>query len=209
MEREGQAPDRETPAAFGRRLGVHKSTITRAIQAGRLILGADGLLDIADSLRQWTATQTGSRPDVAARHAAKRGAAKPVATPGPESAPRAPQAAAAPAFLPPPQSDDEPVGSLQHYRKLKLAAENNLVKLGMALRAHKRYPLAAISTEAHSLGATLRGAMERLIDQTAPRLAATTDTANRQHIISQETAKLRHLINREFIHALRRLRAKP
>ena len=83
------SPLRETPAAFARRLGVHKSTISRAIAAGRLHLDG-GFLDVDASLRLWQATKPGLRPDVLARHAAKRGQAIPEAHPAaatPRSAP--------------------------------------------------------------------------------------------------------------------------
>jgi len=82
-------PLRETPAAFARRLGVHKSTISRAIAAGRLHLDG-GFLDVDASMRLWQATKPGLRPDVLARHAAKRGQAIPEAHPvfaTPRSAP--------------------------------------------------------------------------------------------------------------------------
>ncbi len=78
----------ETPAAFARRLGVHKSTISRAISAGRLVLDG-GFLDVEVSLRLWQATKPGLRPDVLARHAAKRSPAMPGAmlpAPAPRSA---------------------------------------------------------------------------------------------------------------------------
>jgi hypothetical protein len=63
----------ESKTAFARRLGVHKSQITRAAQAGRLVLTADGRVEVEASIPLWYATK-GSRDDVAARHAAQRGA---------------------------------------------------------------------------------------------------------------------------------------
>src|SRR5574337_1226193 len=125
----GQAVTIESRAAFARRLGVARSTITRAAQNGRLVLIGEEI-DVEASLARWHAT-AGARSDVAARHAAQRGAL--------------------------------------------------------------------------ALGATLRSAIERLIDQTAPRLAV-LPAAERQALLAAEIAPLRRLLRGEFPRALRRIR---
>ena len=64
---------------------------------------------------------------------------------------------------------------LADYTQALLASQNALARLSIQLRTHKRYPADAIHDEAQALGATLRGALERLVDQTAPRLAVQRD----------------------------------
>lgn len=62
----------ETRAAFARRIGWHKSSVTRAVQDGRVVLTADGKrVDVEASLVRIEATR-GTRHDVADRHAAGR-----------------------------------------------------------------------------------------------------------------------------------------
>lgn len=215
---------RETPAAFARRLVVHKATVTRAIQSGRLSRGADGLLDVDDSLRSWEATKAGTRPDVAARHQRARSPARATASTAPASAPQtahsappqAPQAANTASHdqdagqeQDPPDHADQPApmpGRQQHYAAIRIGAQNNLIKLGIALRTHRRYPLASIRAEALALGGVLRASLERLVDQTAPRLALLTTTEQRQALLAAEANSLRRALRRELPRALRRLR---
>jgi hypothetical protein len=195
---------RETPAAFARRLGIHKSTVSRAIAAGRLVL-CDGLIDVAENLQRWQDTKAGTRPDVAARHAAIRTPANPECPPSPETAPDGPaedQQEGQGATLP--AAGEQ---TLAHYAQSLLAAQNSLSRLAVQLRTHKRYPLESISREAHALGATLRGALERLVDQLAPRIAVQATDADRQHLLSSEAWRVRSLLRRELPRALRRLRA--
>ena len=214
----------ETPAAFARRLGVHKSTISRAISAGRLVLDG-GFLDVDASLRLWQATKPGLRPDVLARHAAKRSPAMPGAmlpAPAPRSAPE--DAAAAEAADDDAATDldrllggDEDGESAQpaaaagaprlaDYTQALLASQNALARLSIQLRTHKRYPADAIYDEAQALGATLRGALERLVDQTAPRLAVQRDPAARRALLVEQVKALGRTLRREMPRALRRLR---
>jgi len=214
---------RETPAAFARRLGVHKSTISRAIAAGRLVLDG-GFLDVDASLRLWQATKPGLRPDVLARHAAKRSPAIPEAIP----------AAAAPRSAPETASDAQDDGDagtdpdrlldgdedgelsppaaaagsprLADYTQALLASQNALARLSIQIRTHKRYPADAIHDEAQALGATLRGALERLVDQTAPRLAVQRDPSARRALLVEQVKALGRTLRREMPRALRRLR---
>jgi hypothetical protein len=43
----------ETKAAFGRRIGRHKSNITRATRTGRVVLTPTGMVDVEASLEKW------------------------------------------------------------------------------------------------------------------------------------------------------------
>lgn len=214
---------RETPAAFARRLGVHKSTISRAISAGRLVLDG-GLLDVDASLRLWQATKPGLRPDVLARHAAKRSPAMPEAIPA-AAAPRSALETASAAAEDDDAAtdldrhlggDEDGEGStpaaaagsprLADYTQALLASQNAMARLSIQLRTHKRYPADAIHDEAQALGATLRGALERLVDQTAPRLAVQRDPAARRALLVEQVKALGRTLRREMPRALRRLR---
>ena len=208
--------DRVRPVDFARILGIHKSTVTRAIQSGRLI-AVDGKLDVQENLRRWESTKAGSRPDVAARHASQRpqDSRTPVRT--------AENATAAQADtltdeksgpereenLPADQAGSSSLesGTLPYFTARRIDAQNKLVKLGMQLRAGRRYPVEGMRREALALGGTLRASLERLVDQTAPRLAVTSDRAARRDLLEAETRQLRRDLRREFVRSLRRLRA--
>lgn len=182
----------ETRAEFARRLGVNKSTVTRAAQAGRLVLTEDGRVLVAASLARWQESRAG-RDDVAARHAAARGAAVASATPP------ATQGTNATAGVP------EAAGRAQ-ARADAIDYENRMLRLEMALRRGQRYPLAELKREAHGIGGMMRAGFERLVDTTAPRLSVAPDDAARRQILRDELRRLRAMIRAEFPRALRRLR---
>ena len=207
------APTAEHLAAFARRLGVNRSTVTRAAQAGRLVLTADGRVHIAASLARWHAT-TGTRADVAARHAAERGAALPAAATALQSA----QEGHFPAdggpidaeTLPEPQGDpSSEISGAQRAaaEAARLSWQNALLGLSLELTRGTRIPRAAMAREAQGLGNALRGAVERLIDQTAPRLAAAAAAPTEQRrLLRGELAAVRRQLLGEFSRAIRRLR---
>lgn len=228
----------ESMAAFARRLGVARSTITRAAQAGRLSLTPDGQVRIAESLARWHDTR-GGRDDVADRHAATRGAAIPGPAqaaagdpaPAPHLHPRPTAENAATARLPAPAApfrnvgnagnsppaapadDDGPEAADPGPLRAKLQAQrwhwrNALVQLEMDLESGARLDRAAAIAQAAALGGTLRAAIERLIDQTAPRLAAATHPADRRRILQQQIGAIRRELRREFPAALRRLQSQ-
>lgn len=205
----------ETKAAFARRLGVNKSTVTRAAQAGRLVMQGE-MVDVAQSLARWQGTR-GGRLDVAERHAAQRGRGVSVGVmpaPGAEKATagRFGGLAGLVAGNEPAQLDEDGEGedddgaSRTQYKAMRMFFENEAIKLEMALRRGQRYPLDAVKREASGLGATLRASVERLIDHTAPRLAAEQRPEARLSLLHAEVAALSRAMRQEFVQALRRLR---
>lgn len=185
-----------TQIELAKHLGVNRSSVSRAVKAGRIAPDADGRFDFERCAAAWHAN-AGGRADVAARHAAQRG----TAIPTPQ---RAPQNATAVQDLPTTVLD---AGSGRAGpQAVRLKFENDILKIEMALRRHLRYELASVKREAFGLGAMLRAGLERVVDQTAPRLAACADAAERRRIIAKEVARLDWIIKREYPRALRRMR---
>lgn len=199
-----ETAEAEHLAAFARRLGVNRSTVTRAAQAGRLVLAADGRVLVQASLARWHATR-GGRLDLAERHAQARGHAVAgvagTATP-PAAAPGGPTGGDQDAG----DTSAPPEGSRAFWEAEKLRWQNTQLLLSLDLQSGARIPRGALQREAHGLGATLRATVERLIDQTAPRLAAAATEADRRRLLAAEMAAARRLVRREFAAALRRLR---
>lgn len=193
----------ESRAAFARRLGVNKSTITRAADAGRLVLGRDGRINVEKSLEKWNATK-GGRIDVEARHAESRGRSIPEAGQANKNATAAPysQNNATDAATEPQLSGDR-----TRVKALGMYYENQAIKLEMALRRGLRYPLALVRKESSGIGSTVRAAIERIIDQTAPRLAVMTNDADRRRLLETESARPARMLKVELPRALRRMRS--
>jgi hypothetical protein len=208
----------EVVALFGRVLAA--STITRYHQAGKIVMDA-GKIDVEASLARLTELGVGKiRPDMAEFHARKtreKGRHGKKSTSGisnyqsgKKNAPELPKQ---------PVQDPAPVGGINEpgepgehgggrlrYKTALIAYENQTLKLALALATGKRIPRTAALDAAGALGNSLRAAIERLIDQTAPRLAVTHDPARRAAILADQTARIRRAIEREFVNHLRRLR---
>lgn len=195
----------ESKAAFARRLGVARSTVTRDAAAGRLVL-VDDQVDVKASLARRTATR-GGREDVAQRHAAARAAANPAR--GDEN--MAPEGLAPFGDLqeqPLPESGCAQTSEdgRAHFKALLVHYENMQIKLAIASARGLRFQRRAVAREAAALGAMLRSYIELIIDQTAPRLAVVTDPAERRRLLRIEVARVRREIRAEFPRSLRRLR---
>lgn len=181
---------------FARHIGVAKSYVTELKKAGRLVMSADGKrVEVEASIARIEATAAG-RADVTTRHAQQRGAELPKAA---QATPR--QEA---------EIDSADLGiddtGRAKAKTLLLHYENGSIKIEMALRRGMRYERAAVKREAADLGAMLRAGIERVIDQTAPRLAASGDAAERRRILEAEIHRMRRMIKRELPRALRRMR---
>jgi hypothetical protein len=193
--------EKETRAAFARRMGVNKSTVTRWGDTGRLV-EQGGMVLVAETLARVAAT-TAHRNDVAARHAAGRGADIPSPQPSAENAPKGRKTNQEETGFP---GDLPEAGGRQRFQALVMQFENQSIKLEMALRRGLRFPREAVKHEAHGLGSMLRAALERMIDIAAPQLAAEKSEAARHALIANELDKVRRSIKREFPRALRRMR---
>lgn len=209
-------PKIETRAQFAKRLGVNRSTITRAIQAGRLVIHESGHILVEASLKAWHDSK-GHRSDMESRHAQKRGAVIPGEGESVENATAARKTASARQQQR--NSNDNmddgsglggsgaapTPGSRASYKALAMKYENDAIKLQMALRRGQRFPVDDLKREAMGIGGTLRAALERLIDQTAPRLAVLKDPAQRRQLLAAECRAIGRVIRSEFPRALRRM----
>lgn len=192
-------PKTETRAKFAARLGVARSTVTRAIQAGRLVMHESGDVLVGPSLKRWHETK-GGRADVEARHAQNRGSSIPREVEGENNATAARKSRNEPATTEPVES-----GSRASYKAAALKYENDAIKLEIALRRGHRYPLTTIRHEALGIGGTLRASIERLIDQTAPRLAVLADPSAQLQLLRAESRRIARIIKHEFPRAMRRM----
>ena len=196
----------ETKAEFARRLNWNRSSVTRAAQAGRLVM-VGSLVDIEASLARLKATE-GGRTDVAARHAAERGQGGATPAPAEQNATAAPHAPRSTENEAAPTSDTDGAGRAR-YKAITLQFENQQIKLGMAMARGLRFSRKDVAREAVALGAIVRSAVERVIDQTAPRLAVMTAADRRRALLGAELRAVRRALRAEFPRALRRLRSTP
>lgn len=186
-----------TQAAFARQIGYDKSRVTQLKHAGRIVMAPGGkLVDVEASIARIAETADPGRRDVAERHAAARAVA---------GRPPLPEPAAIATAEPLPGLGLESGGRARAKAAL-MHFENNLLKLEMAVRRGLRFERATVNREAAGLGAMVRAGIERVIDQTAPRLAAARNELDRLRILDAELRRLRWVIKREMPRALRRMR---
>lgn len=202
----------ETKAAFARRIGINKSNVTRAAQAGRIVLTPGGMVNVEASVQRWYETK-GGRDDVAerhanARHAENRGAVGSVAGAKAENGTAGPKTATAAQPVGDGNATAQGGGETRtRYKAVAMQYENQSIKLEMALRRGLRYPIALVKRESLGIGSSLRAAVERVIDQCAPRLAVMTNDLDRRRLLDAELRRLRWMVKSEIPRALRRMRA--
>jgi hypothetical protein len=102
------------------------------------------------------------------------------------------------------EADTDGAARAQH-QAAKLHWRNEALRLEIALADGTRLPRAATLAEAQGLGALLRAAVERIIDQTAPRLAAAATPQDRRRLLQAQLASVRRQLRCELPAALRRL----
>ena len=178
----------ETKSAFARRIGVHKSQITRAAQAGRVALTADGKVEIESSIELWNATK-GNREDVAARHAANRAKGDTDGAPTTETQPNGPDSI--PATNPKTATPTATDGMLETRAAAQARKESAGADLLELERAQKLGALIAredCDAAMKFIGATLRAALDVMPDQTAPLVAPIT-ALDQVHEVLAEAAR--------------------
>jgi hypothetical protein len=151
------------------------------------VLTADGKrVEVEASLKRLEETASGANPAVAQRHeqARTQGKAK--------------------------RKKREAVkveeGTRQFYELQLQQTKINHKQLDFDLVLGKRFVVGDVRREAQALGNTMRASLERLIDQTAPRLAVIKDQAQRKALLESEIKQLARVIKSEFPRAMRRLR---
>lgn len=168
----------ETKAAFSRRLGVNKSTVTRMAKAGRLVLTESGKVKVEESLAQINATQ-GDRTDVAERHAQNRGHSI-------NTQQTQPQAQQSATVLD--ESDDMQAISAEigedraMYKAIALDAKNQQDKLDDALANGSRLYSEEFLQDLSKQAGDIKAAIERLIDNLAPQLTGLDEQQRKEKI---------------------------
>ena len=170
----------EHQAAFARRMGVNKSTICRGAKNGRLVLSTDGRIEVEASLVRWAET-SGGRDDVAARHAANRGAEIPKAQPG-DDRPVAGQNNDATNQPNPVQRTSESRSDAQ-ARKESAAAD--LLEMEKAKLQGNLIPREDVDTALKAFATATRSRLDVLADQLAPVVAPVTSMSGVHALLSE------------------------
>ena len=172
----------ESKSQFAKRINRAPSYITELLSHGRLVLDESGKkIDVEASLQRLAETSNGANPSVSARHEKARKTLKNVK-----------------------QKKTEAVKRVD-YKSQTLHFENEQLKLEISLRRHQRFELPDVRREAQNIGNTLRASIERLIDQTAPRLSVMKSEGDRNALLAAELFKLKSVVKSEFPRALRRM----
>ena len=181
----------ETKAAFARRLKINKSVVTRGGQRDRLVLTADGFVDVEKSLVRWRETR-GTRDDVAARHAQNRGAEVLTDHPAQKNAPQAavdPAATDATPEQPGDASAPDGVGArLRMATMREREAKAEQVAMEVDIKAGLLVERAEVEFILRDFGHTLRGLLEGLPDRLASEVAAKGGNVNAIHAALEQSA---------------------
>lgn len=173
-----------TQAQFARHLGVDRAHVTRLKQTGRLVLTADGHIDVAASEARIAATADPAKAPVAERHAAGRAAAV--------DGQKSPKTA--------PEDDGDTTAGTPDYQKARARREEanaNLAEIELAERAGGLMETSAVVAVLADAGATCRTMLETLPAVLAPQLATLSDDhACRQLLEEHVGAALNELCDR-------------
>lgn len=192
-------PERVTQAEFARRLGVERSTVHRWVKAGRIALGADGLLDYAHAVRERDASES-PLPKHQARkaqfdelRAAKASAAAEAAT-GRSCDASATSDAAAPAsasgFGTPDPTGIVDVGVAMKLETYKLQrAKAELANLELDKAAGLLVERAEVDFVLADFGAQVRAVLEGLADRLTPALDGHQGNTATLHKIIDDVAR--------------------
>lgn len=182
-----------TKSAYAKKHGWSPAYVTKLIAQGRVILDDNNHVLVAESDLKIKQT-AGARGDVADRNSAERKQKK--------------SGKAAPLSDLKIPLDELPEGSRAKYKAMTMHFENQSQKLAMSLAQGIRFDLADVREEALGIGNTLRTAVERLIDTTAPRIAIAKTQEERARILQPEVAAMRKTLKNAYPRAFVRLARK-
>ena len=190
----------ETQARFAARLGVARSAVTRWKHEGRLVMTADGRVDVEGSLLSLEATQGVLPHQIANRERLEearreQGPAQPQAQPQAQSPER------------PPAAQQEPQGPIssdtlaklgaktkfEAYRKLKADADRS--ELETALAQGLAVLKADVQRDILDAAGIILGAWETLPDRLAPVMVGIDDQARIRAILRDEIEQLQQQIS--------------
>lgn len=165
------APETLTRSRFADLLGVNRSTVTRWADAGRLVLDKHGNVIVEPSRARLIETG-GGRDDVAARHAANRGAAISEHQSGAENAPAAGKGPATGG------NNRATMGGVEtrteaQARKEAVAAD--LLEIELAQKRGNLVPKEAVDAALKAFATSARSRLDVLPDQLAPVIAPVSD----------------------------------
>ena len=195
-------PGTLSQAEFARRIGWNKSTVTRAKQAGRLVLTADGQVDTDASIQRLRETTKG-RVDLSDYWAAQR-AASAASTAAPADAP--PSTAGASGSLPPPPPapsaappsppgaplDTDEIGRRTRYAQmLKAEAEARTKAREDLLAQGQVIPRATVAKDLTDAVALILTALDGLPERYAPVLTGVADQAQMRAMLNDATDQIR------------------
>lgn len=155
------APASLTQKQFAEHIGCRPSYVTKLKQDGRLVIGDDGLVRVAESIARIEATRDPAKRAVADRHATERGAALQAPAGEVEKAPEDPATLANPDY------------QAARAKREHFAAERE----EMRYRQEAGELLVAVEVEGEvaSILTELRTRLEALPDTMGPQLAPITD----------------------------------
>ena len=168
-------------AEFARLQGYDRSYVTRLAQAGRLVMHAEGRVDVEASIERIKATEDPNRDDVRERHARERAAKAAAAAVRVEDGQDDPETE---------NDDPEPPDAApvnNGYADARAEKERWAAKhaqLDYEKAAGRLVESATVAAAGRELGTLMRQVFERMPDQLAPELAAELD-ADRVHALLQ------------------------
>lgn len=174
----------ETRSDFAKRLGVHKSTVTRLAAAGRIVLTEDDLVDVEQSLALIEQTK-GRRDDVAARHAAQRAAVMSEPQPTDENATAARNPATADATAPQQAVMNDAARAKALAESRRVIAQADKEEMERDRIAGNLVAREDVDAAMKFIGATVRSLLDVLPDQVAPLVAPVSDLAEVQQLLGE------------------------
>lgn len=172
-----------TRKRFADRLGVNRSTVTRWADAGRLVLAEHGHVEVEASLQRLRDT-SGGRDDVAARHAANRGAAIPEHHHGEKNAPEAAKNEMARMAT---AGNERATGaeSRSDAQARKESAAADLLEIELAVKRGSLIPKEDVDAALKSFAASVRSRLDVLADQLSPVVAPVADLDEVHALLSE------------------------